>query len=72
MVEHLYRLCCMCQALDPGNAKHQLATRMRGVFAQYVVEMGVKVIEDRRAEVTKHHVVNLNVPRTSSMSKYLI
>jgi len=47
----------MCQALDPGNAKHQLATRMRGVFAQYVVEMGVKVIEDRRAEVI------LSIPR---------
>lgn len=50
-VEHLYSLCGQCQALEPTSEAFQLGFRMRAVFYQYVVEMGVKVIEDRRIEV---------------------
>jgi len=53
LVQSLYRLCCQSQALEPGQTAYQLATRMRSVFLTYVVELGLKALEDKPVETTR-------------------
>lgn len=50
-IERLYRFCGQCQALEPHKAEYALSTRLCLAFRDYVTELGVKVVEDRRAEV---------------------
>lgn len=51
VVERLHRFCAKCQSLEPQLPAYALATRLRVAFQGYVVELGLKVVEDRRAEV---------------------
>lgn len=51
LVQSLCRLCCLSQALEPSQEAYQLATRLRGVFLTYIVELGMKALEDRPVEV---------------------
>lgn len=50
-IEKLHRICGLCQALEPLSPAYSLCTRLRTTFRDYVTELGVKVIEDRRVEV---------------------
>jgi hypothetical protein len=53
VVERLYRFCTQCQALESCKPAYALATRLCASFQSYVVELGLKVVEDRRAEVRR-------------------
>ena len=56
VMQYLFSMCSRCEALEVAKGdvlvlELQLATRLCAAFKDYVVEMGVKVVEDRRAEV---------------------
>jgi hypothetical protein len=51
IVERLYRFCAQSQALEPQLPAYALATRLCGTFQSYVVGLGTKIVEDRKAEV---------------------
>jgi hypothetical protein len=51
IVERLYRFCAQCQALEPQLPAYALATRLCGTFQSYVVGLGTKIVDDRKAEV---------------------
>jgi hypothetical protein len=51
-LERLYRFCLQSQALEPTITAYGLASRLCASFQAYVVEMGLRIVEDRKAEVS--------------------
>ncbi len=52
IIRQMYQLCQRTQALEKEISEYHLATRMCQVFKQYITELGDKVIEDRKTEVS--------------------